>query len=316
MLEAAAPVSVKRKSGRLMIYIDRSGETSSYSLIRRHADEIGRGGDLRVLNFTGRPIVSQGAAGGEIVCSNSFNPLAGGDADALAEMIMALQRNGDGDSFCMWRNRLRVLLGAVLELLIFRRDTAGSALGLAVLRDSLLMGKAVDASLLGGSVPGSVEDVPEVAWEELRSRTGAIGIFLKALKGELPEGRAAILSNYMNALPGFSVEAALRGAEQSEKAQEVHSFIILPCVAKLNVLLDRYERVFNDRAVPVAAGDIQSGRVILLVLLPGQEVELEERRMIERLLMRALGNPPLSDLNGLLFHPSIPSLRKLGEAHV
>lgn len=159
------------------------------------------------------------------------------DPEHMVEMIMSLSgQSGPGED--MWRARVRSMLDAAIHPLCELRDAGKMKLDSRAIREFLYLGKGFDRNLLGDIPPLSPKDVPDKAWEDLRTQRGMIQLYLRALAGEFSIESATRLKRFFDTLPGFSLEAAIQGEFQSAKACEQHGYISMSISKPLDKMID------------------------------------------------------------------------------
>src|SRR5690606_10435304 len=108
---------------------------------------------------------------------------AKGGSDQLMNIVVSLMGDaGSGND--MWKNRAMTLVTAEMKALCELRDRGDILLDVQTIRDFLFLGKGVDKALLKGKKITKIEEIPEEAWAEMRTRAGLIELYLRALHGE------------------------------------------------------------------------------------------------------------------------------------
>ncbi|MXX88695.1 MAG: TraM recognition domain-containing protein [Boseongicola sp. SB0677_bin_26] len=282
------------------LFIDGKGTTEFYARTWTLCKRFGREDDLRVLNFTDPGDDPDAPAGGPSTQSNTLNPFAKGSPDQLMNIIVSLMGDaGAGND--MWKSRAMSLVTALMMGLCELRDRGEILLNVQTIRDFLFLGKGPDKALVPKTVKGPA-DIPEKAWEEMRSRAGLIELYLRALNGEMSESTRLALKGFFNTLPGFSVENALAGEPQEAKCKEQYGFLSMQLTKPLGSLADGYGHIFRTPLGEIDIDDVVLNRRILVVLLPALQKAPEEMqncgKIVVALVKTMMGNSSGFELQG------------------
>lgn len=257
------------------LFIDGKGTTEFYARSWTLCKRFGREDDLRVLNFTDPGGDPDAPAGGPATQSNTLNPFAKGSPDQLMNIVVSLMGDaGSGND--MWKSRAVSLVTAMMMGLCELRDSGEILLNVQTIRDFLFLGKGFDKEKLGGRKIKKLEDVPEEAWEELRTRAGLIELYLRALKGDLSTATKLAMKGFFDTLPGFSIDKAMNGDNQETKANEQYGFLSMQLTKPLGSLADGYGHIFRTPLGEIDMDDVVLNRRILVVLLPALQKAPEE----------------------------------------
>ena len=219
--------------GSGVMYVDGKGDTTVFGLVFSMVRRLGREDDLMVINYlTGSKGVNKEDDGTRL--SNTNNPFAYGPAETLRSLIVSLMPDSGGDD--MWKNRASALLAAVLQTLVYLRDTGEINLDVGVIRDSLPLDRICDFT--------QREDLPEIA--------------------------ITLLNKYLLELPGFNLDEALAG-NISAKCYEQHGYLIMQLTGVLSELSSTYAHIFDAPLGEVDYKDLVYNRRILFVMLPALE---------------------------------------------
>ncbi len=283
------------------LFIDGKGTTEFYARVWSLAKRFGREDDVRVLNFTDAGGDPDAPAGGPDVQSNTLNPFAKGGADQLMNLIVGLMGDaGAGND--MWKNRAMSLVTAAMKALVQMRDSGDILLDVQAIRDFLPLGTGFKKELLKGKPIRSIEDVPEEAWHELRTRGGMIELYLRAIKGDFSKASYLALKAFFDTLPGFNMDKALKGDTQDGKASEQYGFLSMQLTKPLGSLADDYGHIFRTPLGEVDIDDVVLNRRILIVLLPALQKAPEEMQMCGKIVVNLvkimMGNASGSTLHG------------------
>jgi hypothetical protein len=275
------------------LFIDGKGTTEFYARAWTLAKRFGREDDIRVLNFTDAGGDPDAPAGGPAIQSNTVNPFAKGDPGQLMNIVVSLMGDaGSGND--MWKNRAMSLVTAEMKALCELRDSGEILLNVQTIRDFLFLGKGFDKTMLKGRKVAKIEDVPEEAWDEMRTRAGLVELYLRAIKGEFSESTKLAMKGFFDTLPGFSIEKAMNGDPQDSKCNEQYGFLSMQLTKPLGSLADDYGHIFRTPLGEVDMMDIVLNRRILIVLLPALQKAKEEMencgKIVVTLLKMLMGN--------------------------
>lgn len=283
------------------LFIDGKGTTEFYARAWTLAKRFGREDDVRVLNFTDAGGDPDAPAGGPDVQSNTLNPFSKGGADQLMNLIVGLMGDaGQGND--MWKSRAMSLVTAAMKALVQMRDAGDILLDVQAIRDFLPLGEGFKKELLKGKPIRTIEDVPEEAWHELRTRGGMIELYLRAMKGDFSNSSRLALKAFFDTLPGFNMSKALKGDPQDGKASEQYGFLSMQLTKPLGSLADDYGHIFRTPLGEVDIDDVVLNRRILIVLLPALQKAPEEMQMCGKIVVNLvkimMGNASGSALHG------------------
>ncbi len=283
------------------MFIDGKGTTEFYARSWTLAKRFGREDDIRVLNFTDPGDDPDAPAGGPNVQSNTLNPFAKGGADQLMNLIVSLMGDaGQGND--MWKNRAMSLVTAAMKALCQMRDSGDILLDVQAIRDFLPLGTGVAKEHIGRTPIRKVEDIPEAAMEEMRTRGGMIELYIRAMRGDYSNSARLALKAFFDTLPGFSIEKALKGDPQDAKASEQYGFLSMQLTKPLGSLADDYGHIFRTPLGEVDIDDVVLNRRILIVLLPALQKAPEEMqncgKIVVNLVKIMMGNASGSTLQG------------------
>ena len=266
------------------MFIDGKGTTEFYARAWTLAKRFGREDDLRVLNFTDPGGDPDAPAGGPATQSNTVNPFAKGSADQLMNIVVSLMGDaGQGND--MWKNRAMSLVTAEMKALCELRDSGDILLNVQTIRDFLFIGKGFDKALLRGRKMTKLEDVPQEAWDEMKTRAGLIELYLRAMNGEFSNATFLAMKGFFDTLPGFIIEKALNGDNQDGKCLEQYGFLSMQLTKPLGSLADDYGHIFRTPLGEVDIDDVVLNRRILIVLLPALQKAEEEMKNCGKIIV-------------------------------
>ena len=295
LLLGIASQSMMWSSG--FMFIDGKGTSEFHAKVWSLVSRFGRQDDYRMLNFTDSGGHPDNPAGGPAVHSNTLNPFSHGSADQLMNLIVSLMSD-TGTAGDMWKGRAMSLVTSTMKALCEMRDAGDVLLDVQSIRDFLPLGMGVRKEFLEGREITDVDEIPDPAWDDLRSRGGMIELYLRALGGEFSERSRLALKGFFDSLPGFRLEAALNGEPQEGKAVEQHGFLSMQLTRPLGSLADDFGHIFRTPFGEVDIEDVVLNRRILVVLLPALQKAPEEMRncgkivvaMLKMMMGRAAGS--------------------------
>lgn len=281
------------------MFVDGKGDKSFYTRSWSLAKRFGREDDVRVINFTDPGGDPDAPSGGPDTQSNTLNPFAKGTSDQLMNIVVSLMGDaGQGND--IWKKRAVALIAAELRALTELRDRGDILLNVQTIRDFLALGRGFDKSLTRGA--RTLEDVPEEAWNELRTRSGMTELYLRALNGEFSGSTLLAMQGFFTTLPMFSLNKAISGEEQDGKVSEQHGYLSMQMTQPLSSLADGYGHIFRTPLSEVDLNDIVLNRRILIVLLPALLKSEEEMKncgkIIITLVKIMMGTADTGDLQG------------------
>lgn len=283
------------------VFIDGKGTTEFYARAWTLCKRFGREDDLRVLNFTDPGNDPDAPAGGPDTQSNTLNPFAKGSPDQLMNIVVSLMGES-GQQNDMWKQRAISLVTAEMMALCELRDSGEILLNVQTVRDFLFLGKGIDPSMCGGRKMTSIEQIPEKAWAEMRTRAGLIELYLRAMNGEFSSATYLALDAFFKTLPAFSLDKALNGQNQDSKCNEQYGYLSMQLTRPLGTLADGYGHIFRTPLGEVDMDDVVLNRRILVVLLPALQKAPEEMqncgKIIVTLMKMMMGNASGSELQG------------------
>lgn len=267
------------------IFIDGKGTREFYARVWTLAKRFGREDDVRVLNFSDAGGDPDAPAGGLGAQSNTLNPFSKGSSDQLMNIVAGLMGESEKGND-MWKGRAMSLVTAAMKALVEMRDRGDILLDVQAIREFVVLGRGFEKSLLRNAKINSVADVPAEAWAELERRPGMIELYMRSMNGEFSNATRLAIKAYFETLPGFSMEKALNGEPQGDKANEQHNFLTMQLTKPLGALADDLGHIFRTPLGEVDMTDVVLNRRILVVLLPALKKAREEHQMSGRIIIQ------------------------------
>jgi intracellular multiplication protein IcmO len=244
--------------GSGFIYIDGKADNSLWAKLYALARRFGRDDDIFVLNYlTGNSDLGS--------VSNTINPFTTGSSSYLTNLLVSLMDESKGEN-AMWKGRAVALLGALMPILTYRRDTLGMPLDVKVILDSITLQSVIRLS----------RDVT------------------------IPERiRAALTTTYLDTLPGYIAAAfADDGSEappgpndpprDMSTVSQQHNFLSMQFTRALQSLSGDYWHIFGNQVADVVMQDVVLNRRILVVLIPSLEKSADEAANLGKIVTAAI----------------------------
>jgi len=231
--------------GSGFVYVDGKADTDLWSALSALVRRFGRDDDLLVLNYmTGNADIR--------APSNTMNPFSSGSASYLVNMLVSLMPDSGGDN-AMWAERAVSLIGAMMPVMVWKRDNQDISLSVRTIRDNL-----------------SINNVIKLARDEA-----------------VPDEIRAGIKGYLDTLPGFVHEAyddqgnaKPPGPDTPQydttTASQQHGYLAMQFTRSLQSLGDDYGYIFDTQAADVDMTDVVLNRRILVVLIPALEKSGDE----------------------------------------
>ncbi|KXV49938.1 conjugal transfer protein TraG [Gluconobacter albidus] len=267
------------------ILVDAKGDNTVYGDILALARRFGLDDQVLALNF----LAASGTRD-----SNTFNPFATGNADAIREMLVSqLGEQSANDSNGVFRDRAVGLIGTVIPALVWMRDTHGIPINIDAIRyatDLRWIGTLARHKVFLIRNPGSnkaierrVEDIPdEVLWP---------------------------LQAYLGELPGY--DSSLEWNEQKEnKPSEQHGYAKMYFSRIFTQLGVSLGHIFHAETADIIMRDVVLNRRILIVILPSLENSSDSLAGLGKIVVASLRGV-MAQLLGARLHGSASEVFKL-----
>ena len=249
------------------VLVDGKADNKLFGELLALARRFGREDDFLCLNFM--------TASGEKQ-SNTFNPFAVGNADAIGEMLSSqLGETVAGDSNQVFRDRAVALVGTMAPVLVWMRDHKGIALNIDTIRLSfelrciwkVVVKKAFE---LRDPVSGETRDVDV---------------------SDIPEDVIYPLRAYLGELPAYDMSLDWN-KQKTEEPSKQHGFAVFYFTRTFELLGVSLGHIFKVQQSEVDMRDVVMNRRILLVNLPALESS-DDR-------LAALGKIVVASLRGMM----------------
>ena len=253
--------------GSGFVLVDGKGNNQLYGEVLAEARLFGREDDVRLLNF----LVASG-----VKQSNTFNPLATGNADAVRELLASqLGEQSGEDKNGVFRARAVALIGTMAPVLVWLRDRKGVAINIETVRFAL---ELRSIWMLATQRLCPVRD----------PRTGKVS---EIPVPEMPEALVYPLLAYLGELPGYDTSVAYN-EQKGEEPSRQHGFALFYFTATFTQWAVSLGHIFKVESGDVDMRDVVLNRRILVVNLPSLENSEDS--------LAALGKIIVASLRGML----------------
>ena len=249
------------------VLVDGKADNKLYGEVLALARRFGREDDVLALNF----LVASGARD-----SNTFNPFATGNADAIRELLasqLGEQRAEDPNG--VFRTRAIALVGTMAPVLTWMRDHKGIPINIEKIRFALeLRGiwKLATRRIfeIRNTATGTIEDIPVP---------------------EMPEDLIYPLQAYLGEIPGYDTSLDYNKQKTDEPFKQ-HGFALFYFTGTFTQLAVSLGHIFKVENGDVDMRDVVLNRRILVVNLPALENSDDT--------LAALGKIVVASLRGMM----------------
>ena len=243
--------------GSGFVYVDGKADTDLWSSISSLVRRFGRDDDLLVLNYmTGNS--------DERAPSNTMNPFSSGSSSHLANMLVSLMPEAEGDN-AMWKERAVSLLNSLMPALTWKRDNQDVPLSVSTLRQFMNLDRIIQIS--------RDEAIPQKLRESLQG--------------------------YLDTLPGYVDDAFDDNGKEkpvgpdqpmvdTTTVRQQHGYLTMQFTRALQSLGDDYGYIFDAQDADVDMVDIVLNRRVLVVLIPALEKSGDETANLGKILVATL----------------------------
>ncbi len=249
------------------VLVDGKADNKLYGEVLALARRFGREDDVLCLNF----MVASG-----VKDSNTFNPFAVGNADAIGEMLSSqLGESAPGDSNQVFRDRAVALVGTLAPVLVWMRDHKGVPLNIETIRLAF-----------------ELRCIWKVAMKRVfEVRNPSTGETTDIPVGEMPEDIIYPLKAYLGELPSYDLTLDWN-KQKTEEPSKQHGFAQFYFTRTFELLGVSLGHIFKVEQSDVDMRDVVLNRRILVVNLPALESS-DER-------LAALGKIVVASLRGMM----------------
>jgi len=253
--------------GSGFVLVDGKADRDLFAKVMALARRFGREDDVRVLNFM---------VASDFKDSNTFNPFATGNADAIRELLASqLGEQKQEDSNGVFRSRAIALMGTIAPALVWLRDNKGVLLNIDVIRFSIELSWIWKLAMHKTYV---LRDADTGEESEIDAT------------GEVPEEIVWPLKAYLGELPNYNKDVPLD--KQGEEPSKQHGFAVMYFTPTFTQLAGSLGHIFRCETGDIDMRDIVLNRRILVVNLPALENSDDT--------LAALGKLAVASLRGMM----------------
>ncbi len=254
--------------GSGFIFVDGKADNKLYAEVLALARRFGREDDVLALNF----LVASGNKD-----TNTFNPLAWGNADGIRELLVSLieanAKGGSSNGNEVFMSRAVSLLGALMPALVWLRDNKGFAIDVERLRFATELGSIAALAL-------------EKRFLRLDVDTGQVeSIDVSDIEPAL----LYPLSAYLGETGGYDKSLAHNKQKSDEPAKQ-HAFVTMHFSAVFTQLGVSLGHIFKCEAGDIDMRDVVLNRRIPVVNLPSLENSGETTAALGKIVVASLRN--------------------------
>jgi len=260
--------------GSGLCLVDGKANAELYGQIYVLTRRFGRDDDMRVLNLLTASLPAEATAHGYNPHSqtNSYNPFASGNADAVQELVASqLGEAPSNDANGVFRGRAVALIGTLTPVLVWMRDHKGIPIDIEKIRYmvelrsiwTLAKQKVFLIRNLDGGEPERFE-VPDI-----------------------PENLIYPLLAYLGEIPGYNMELPYN-QQTSEKPSEQHGYAIFYFTQTFTQLAVSLGHIFKVQTGDIDMRDVVMNRRILIVNLPALEKNDDNLAALGRIVVASL----------------------------
>ena len=241
-----------------------------YVLLRR----FGRDDDMRGLNLMTASLPAEATAHGynPHKQTNSFNPFASGNADALQELVASqLGEAPANDANGVFRGRAVALIGTLTPVLVWMRDHHGISIDIEKIRFMVEL--------------KSIWTLAKQKVFLIRDPNG--GDPERFEVPDIPENLIYPLLAYLGEIPGYNMELPYN-QQTSEKPSEQHGYAIFYFTQTFTQLAVSLGHIFKVQTGDIDMRDVVMNRRILIVNLPALEKNDDNLAALGRIVVASL----------------------------
>ncbi|WP_145144342.1 type IV secretory system conjugative DNA transfer family protein [Roseomonas gilardii] len=253
--------------GSGFVLVDGKADNQLYGQVYALARSFGREDDVLALNFLTASGIKE---------SNTFNPFAAGNADAIRELLASqLGEQQANDSNGVFRARAIALIGTMAPVLVWMRDHKGVPINIETIRFAL-----------------ELRGIWMLATQRIFcSRNAETGDVIEIPVPEMPEDIIYPASAYLGELPGYDTSVPYNEQKGDEPSKQ-HGFALFYFTATFTQLAVSLGHIFKVLSGDVDMRDVVLNRRILVVNLPALENSDDT--------LAALGKIVVASLRGML----------------
>ncbi len=253
--------------GSGFVLVDGKADNKLYGEVYALARAFGREDDLLSINLLTASGVKE---------SNTFNPFATGNADAIRELLASqLGDQQSNDSNGVFRARAVALIGTMTPVLVWMRDHKGVPINIETIRFAL-----------------DLRGIWMLATQRIFcSRDPETGKVIEIAVPDMPEDIIYPASAYLGELPGYDTSVPYNEQKGDEPSKQ-HGFALFYFTATFTQLAVSLGHIFKVLSGDVDMRDVVLNRRILIVNLPALENSDDT--------LAALGKIVVASLRGMM----------------
>ena len=259
--------------GSGFVLVDGKANNELFGEVSALARRFGREDDVRVLNFMTASLPDAGAGQSPLASqSNTFNPFAIGNADAIRELIASqLGEATENDNNGMFRGRAVALLGTIVPVLVWMRDHKGVVLNIDQIRQAMEL--------------RSIYHLAKHKTFMVYDRSS-----MDPQPMEVPDLPVDILKpvlNYLGEVPGYNIDLPYN-EQTTDKPVEQYGYALMYFTQAFTQLSVGLGHIFRVEQGDIDMRDIVLNRRILLVNLPALENSEDSSAALGRIIVASL----------------------------
>ena len=259
--------------GSGFVLVDGKANNELFGEVSALARRFGREDDVRVLNFMTASLTDAGAGQSPLASqSNTFNPFAIGNADAIRELIASqLGEATENDSNGMFRGRAVALLGTIVPVLVWMRDHKGKVLNIDQIRQAMELRSIYHLAKHKTFMVydrGSLDPVPLPI-------------------PDIPVDLLKPVLNYLGEVPGYNIDLPYN-EQTTDKPVEQYGYALMYFTQAFTQLSVSLGHIFRVEQGDIDMRDIVLNRRILLVNLPALENSEDSSAALGRIIVASL----------------------------
>ena len=290
--------------GSGVMFVDGKADNSVWWMVYAIARRLGREDDVLLINYLTGGMKSKTedpewrTTGIEARRTNSTNPIADVGAEQARSLLVGLMPDAGTDG--MWKGRASALLGAVLRVLCYMRDTEEiSGLDLEVVRSWLPLDRVLELAYRGDKI-GSAEPLPGVVNFPEHVRQGVVKYVIEIPGFNLDKVQAKRAEvKEVDPVTGRVVVRTVRKYDRIDpKALEQHGYLTMQLTEVFEQMSETYGHIFLGRQGEVDFRDVVFNRRILFVMLPSLEVDPDRLQSLGKFVVAGVRSalaPALGD---------------------
>ena len=259
--------------GSGFVLVDGKADNQAFGELSALARRFGVEDNVRVLNFMTASLPDTGSSEPSLDSqSNTFNPFAIGNADAIRELIASqLGETTQNDTNGMFRGRAIALLGTMVPVLVWARDYKGVTLNVDQIRQSL-----------------ELRSIYHLAKQKTFMVYDRAGLEPRPLAvPDIPVDLLKPVLHYLGEVPGYNIDLPYN-EQTTDKPVEQYGYALMYFTQAFTQLSVSLGHIFRVEQGDIDMRDIVLNRRILLVNLPSLENSEDSSAALGRIVVASL----------------------------